>query len=228
MDKRRIKFLKEKRNQNKRLFDQESNKIYIIFLISILFGLANWLFWQEQFLNLDYKYYILFEIIPIGLGIVYFNLKFKQFFNYSLKSKFSIYTIILYMFYGVFSLMLSYASFGTTSNVIFKSLMHYSTSDVKSKIEKYKIIKFYNPKNYKRKRRESRRFYFQKNFYIDYQASQNQEERIKIPTYDSKNNYLLDVKDEVVNKTFVLETKKGFWNIKKVLDVSVEWATYHN
>lgn len=229
MDKRRNKILKEKRNIKKKLFEQESSKIYVFFLISVLFGLANWMFWEEQFLSLDYRYYLLFKIIPIGFGVVYINLKFKQYFDYDLKSKFNIYTIVLYLFYGIFSLMLSYASFGTASNVVFKSLMYYSTSDVKSKIEKYRITNIYNPKNHQRTRRENRRFHFEKNFYIDYKAPENQDKRINISVYDSENNYLLNVKKEdVINKTLVLETKKGFWDIKKVVSISVEWATYQN
>jgi len=183
----------------------------VLFLIFVLFGLANWMFWDEHFLNLDYRYYLIFQVLPIGFGVVYFNLKYKQYFDYNLKSKFSIYTIILYLFYGIFSLMLSFASFGTASNVVFKSLMNYSTSDVKSKTEKYKITNIYNPLQHQRTRRELRRFHFEKNFNIDYQVGVNQNNRINISIYDPENNYLLDLnKQEVINKTLVLETKKDF------------------
>jgi len=228
LDKRRNNILKEKRNHNKKLFQQESSKLYVLFLVFVLFGLANWMFWVEQFLNLDYRYYLLFQILPIGIGVVYFNLKYKQYFDYKVKSKFSIYTIILYLFYGIFSLMLSYASFGTASNVVFKSLMYYSTSDVKSNIEKYRITNLYNPLQYKRTRRQRQHIHFQKNFYLDYKKDGFKEQRINISIYDSENNYLLDVeKQEVVNQTLVLTTKKGFWNIEKVEDIAVEWVTFH-
>lgn len=223
MDKRRNKILKEKRNNKKKLFEQESSKLYVLFLIFVLFGLANWMFWEEQFLNLDYRYYLIFQIIPIGFGVVYFNLKFKQYFDYNTKSKFSIYSIILYLFYGVFSLMLSYASFGTASNVAFKSLMYFSTKEVKSQTKKYRVTNIYNPLQHKRTRRELRRFHFEKNFNIDYQVGANQNNRINISIYDPENNYLLDIdKQEVINKTLVLETKKGFWGIEKVEKIAVE------
>jgi hypothetical protein len=223
LDKRRNKILKEKRNNKKKLFEQESSKLFVLFLIFVLFGLANWMFWEEQFLNLDYRYYLIFQIIPIGFGVVYFNLKFKQYFDYNTKSKFSIYTIILYLFYGVFSLMLSYASFGTASNVAFKSLMYFSTKEVKSQTNKYKITNIYNPLQHRRTRRELRRFHFEKNFNIDYQVGVNQNNRINISIYDPENNYLLDLdKQEVINKTLVLETKKGFWGIEKVEKIVVE------
>jgi len=228
LDKRRNNILKEKRNNKKKLFQQESNKLYVFFLIFVLFGLANWLFWEEQFLNLDFRYYILFQIIPIGFGVVYFNLKYKQYFDYKVQSKFSIYTILLYLYYGIFSLMLSYASFGTASNVVFKSLMNYSTSDVKSKAEQYRITNIYNPLQYKRTIRQRRRFHFEKNFYIDYKKNGLKEKRIKISIYDPENNYVLDFKkQDVVNKTLVLTTKKGFWDIEKVENIAVEWVTFH-
>lgn len=228
MDKRRNNILQEKRNNKKKLFQQESSKLYVLFLIFVLFGLANWMFWEEQFLNLDYRYYLLFQIIPIGFGVVYFNLKYKHYFDYKIKSKFSIYTIILYLFYGIFSLMLSYVSFGTASNVVFKSLMNYSTSNVKSKTEQYRITNLYNPLRYKRTIRQRRRVQFKKNFYIDYQKDGFKEQRINISIYDRENNYVLDLKkQEVVNKTLVLETKKGFWDIEKVESIAVEWVTFH-
>jgi hypothetical protein len=119
--------------------------------------------------------------------------------------------------------MLSYASFGTASNVAFKSLMYFSTKEVKSQTNKYKITNIYNPLQHRRTRRELRRFHFEKNFNIDYQVGVNQNNRINISIYDPENNYLLDLdKQEVINKTLVLETKKGFWGIEKVEKIVVE------
>ncbi|MFT3796641.1 hypothetical protein [Flavobacterium sp.] len=194
-------------------FKKQEQSIYRILVGSLCFGIANWLFWHQQFLERDYRYMLVFVALPIGIGIVLLKKYFKSYVAYYLdtKSKLEKTGVVLFLLVG--GAMISFGSLGTLADILFKSAFSW-TADPQTTTNKYPITRFVAGLSHGLNsiNRFSR---------IDYlENGKEQSINSENPTV---NNRLKDLPATAIrSKTLVLETRAGFWGIKRVENFQIE------
>jgi len=76
---RRVAKLKENKRQLKNEIKHNDKKLYKLFVGFLIFGILNWLFWYNQYLNKGILCDAIFVYLPILLGMIFFHFKFSSF-----------------------------------------------------------------------------------------------------------------------------------------------------
>ena len=216
---RRTNELKQRKRQLKNEIERSDKKLYKLLVCFSIFGILNWLFWYNQYLNEGILCHITFIYLPMLLGIIFFYFKFNSFVKYysdttSILDKIGCFLLLLLM-----GIMISFLSFGTVSDIIYKSLMDYSIKDKSTEIQFYSIDRFI----YGSGRRNSINRFSR----IEYHDATMQNGNFSLSKFNGYDSAVIgELKnldnDEVKKKKLVLYTKEGFWGIKKIIDFNVK------
>ena len=216
---RRTNELKQRKRQLKNEIKRSDKKLYKLLVGFSIFGILNWLFWYNQYLNEGVLCDITFIYLPMLLGMIFFYFKFNSFVKYysdttSIFDKIGCFLLLLLM-----GIMISFLSFGTVSDIIYKSLMDYSIKDKSAEIQFYSIDRFiYGTGGRNSINRFSR---------IEYHDATVQNGSFSLSKFNGYDSAVIgELKnldnDEVKKKKLVLYTKEGFWGIKKIIDFKVK------
>lgn len=216
---RRTNELKQRKRQLKNEIERSDKKLYKLLVCFSIFGILNWLFWYNQYLNEGILCDITFIYLPMLLGMIFFYFKFNSFVKYysdttSILDKIGCFLLLLLM-----GIMISFLSFGTVSDIIYKSLMDYSVKDKSTVIQFYSIDRFiYGTGGRNSINRFSR---------IEYHDATMQNGNFSLSKFNGYDSAVIgELKnldnDEVKKKKLVLYTKEGFWGIKKIIHFNVK------
>ena len=101
-----------------------------VFIGSAIVGILNWLFWEVKFIETDSRYTLVFVKLPLFFGVLFFYSKAKVYVAYFWNATTFLDKLLTRIFLVVMGLMLSFLSFVTVANMIFKVILITSTSNV--------------------------------------------------------------------------------------------------
>lgn len=223
MDKRRFQLIKQNKHREKYTRTKTDKYLTKVFIGSAIFGILNWLFWEVKFIETDSRYTLVFVILPLFLGLIYFYYTAKVFVAYFWNATTFLDKLLTRLFLVVMGLMLSFLSFGTVANMIFKVILITSTSNVESKVTSYEITRFIHNKS-------SRSNKFSRSSTIHFQYATDQNLNFSVDNYSLLNSKSHELRNKLIhmdemqikNKKLVLYTKEGFWKIKHIVDFELE------
>lgn len=215
---RRVSELKQKKRQLKNEIKRSDKKLYKFFVGFSIFGILNWLFWYNQYLNEEFVCDVTFVYLPILLGMIFFYFKFNSFVKYYSDTKSLLDKIGCFLLLFITGIMISFLSFGTVSDIIYKTLMDYSIKDKPTEMKSYSIDRFL----YGSGRRNSINRFSR----IEYHDATGQDDNLQLSKFDSDDSFVIGElrnlnEEEIKKKKLVLYTKEGFWGIKKIIDYKV-------
>jgi hypothetical protein len=215
---RRTSELKQRKRQLKNEIKRSDKKLYKLLVGFSIFGILNWLFWYNQYLNEGILCDITFIYLPMLLGMIFFYFKFNSFVKYysdttSILDKIGCFLLLLLM-----GIMISFLSFGTVSDIIYKSLMDYSIKDKSTEIQFYSIDRFI----YGSGRRNSINRFSR----IEYHDATMQNGNFSLSKFNGDDSAVIgELKNldhnEIKKKKLVLYTKEGFGGIKKIINYKI-------
>lgn len=214
---RRVNELKQKKRRLKNEVKRNDNKLYQVFVGSLIFGILNWFIWYNQYLNEGILYDIVFIFLPILLGMVFFYFKFNAFVKYYSDTKSILDKIGCCLLLCLMGIMISFASFGTLSNIIYKSLMDFSIKDKPTEIKSYDIDRFIYGSDRSRINRFST---------VEYHYASERYGNFKLDKFGRNDSKMIEefknlTQDEIKKMKLILYTKEGFWGIKKIIKYKV-------
>ena len=202
MDKRQVQ-----KKEKKQIVKREQNRSYRIFIFSIIISIVNYVFWHDQFIGLDKKHTILFVIVPLILGCLFFYYVNKFFIKSILETKSSGLkdTILSHIFLAIIGLVFSYFSMVTLANVIFKLSMESATENKMLEYKTYKVESTFKMKSVKS---------FSVFSTIYYYDEKNEIQIFKVPVNA--------VTTSNENRKIIFTCQKGFWGYYKILDYKIQ------
>lgn len=217
MDKR-VNELKQKKRKLKNEIKRSDKKLYKLLVGFSIFGILNWLLWYNQYLNEGIVCDITFIYLPMLFGMIFFYFKFNSFVKYYSDTTSILDKIGCFLFLSLMGVMISFLSFGTISDIIYKTLIDYSIKDKPTELQSYSIDSFiYGSGGRNSINRFSR---------IEYHDATEQNSSFRLSKFDGDDSKVIgELKnldnDEIKKKKLVLYTKEGFWGIKKIIDYKV-------
>ena len=217
MDRRKNQ-IKQRKNKLKNALDRSDNKMYRLLVGFMIFAIVNWFVWYNQYLNTGIWYKITFVCVPTVLGMVFFYFKFKTYFDYYLSAPTIFDRIGCWILMFLLSVMLSFSSFGTFSDIIFKSVMNYAIKDQATETKSYKIKSFVFGSGGRSINRFSR---------IEYDGQNDKYNGLSLDKFNSNDSKIIYElksleKEVLTQKKLILYTKEGFWGIKKIIKYKIE------
>lgn len=215
---RRVAKLKENKKQLKNEIKRNDKKLYKLFVGFLIFGILNWLFWYDQYLNKGILCDAIFVYLPILLGMIFFYFKFNSFVKYYSDTTSVLDKIGCFLLLSLMGVMISFLSFGTVSDVIYKSLMDYSIKDKPTEMQSYTIKRFiYGSGGRNSINRFSR---------IEYYDSGEHEGNFSLSKFDGDDSDVIrELRNldnhQIKKKKLVFYTKEGFWGIKKIINYKI-------
>lgn len=201
MDKR-LKLIKENKRKEKNAEKKSVKRFNRIFILFLIVGCLNWVFWHDQFLGLDFKYNLFFVIIPFLIGLIVFLTNNVS----SIKPVGYIRSAVSYGFLFLIGAFFSYLSFVTIANVLFKVGMDFSVND-KPTVTKTYIVESTVRNNF----RSGGIHLFSTIYYLD----ANNKTKIFYVGVD-------DVTTSHEKQKITFKCQKGFWDYYKILDYKME------
>jgi hypothetical protein len=193
---------------------KDTKIITALFIGSALFGSINWLFFYEQYIDLNYRYNTVFVLLPIVIGNVLLAKKFPAYLGFYTDIKSKIGKSILILLLLLMGTMISYCSLGTIADLIFKLTSYSYTHKQVAERKTYSILKFHKAISSRRNR--FNRF---STFIIAYHGKEQ-----SISTDDPR--LVREVENlsdqELRLKKLRLITKKSFWNITYVEKILIQ------
>jgi len=215
---RRTNELKQKKRQLKNEIKHSDKKLYKLLVGFSIFGILNWFMWYNQYLNEGIISDIIFIYLPILLGMIFFYFKFNSFVKYYSNTTSILDKIGCFLFLSLIGVMISFVSFGTVSNIIYKTLMDYSIKDKPTEMQSYTIDRFiYGSGGRNSINRFSR---------IKYHDTTVQNGNFSLSRFDGDDSeVIVELRNldhnEIKKKKLVLYTKEGFWGIKKIINYKI-------
>jgi hypothetical protein len=216
---RRVTELKQQKRQLKNEIKRGDKKLYKLLVGFSVFGILNWLFWYNQYLSKGILCNIIFIHLPVLLGMIFFYFKFNSLVKYYLDTTSILDKVGVFVLLSLTGVMISFLSFGTVSDIVYKSLMDYSIKDKSTEIQSYSIDRFiYGSGGRNSINRFSR---------IEYHDVTVQNGNFSLSKFDAYDSKVIEElrnlhENEIRKKTLLLYTKEGFWGIKKIINYKVE------
>lgn len=204
---RRKRLLRESKNALKNSAKREDKRAYKILIFSMIVSVLNWIFWHDQFLRLDLKYNLLFIVLPMVLGILFYFYISRKFIKDIMQTESSglLDTIFSYVFLFVISLFFAYFTMVTLSNIVFKLTMDFYTAKQPTITKTFDVESTYN--NYTKKG-----FHFFSS--VRYRDEANELQFFDVP--------LDAVETSREKRTITFDCKQGFWGYYKIIDYNIK------
>jgi hypothetical protein len=138
---RREQIVRRTKKQNKGILKKEEKSAYRFLIFFMIASVANWIFWHDQFLYQNFKYDLVFIVLPLIIGVyVYYRMN-KHFIHSLLQTKSSGFwdSILSAVFLVVTALFFAFCIGVTVADAIFKLSMDLVIKD-KSIIDKTYIV----------------------------------------------------------------------------------------
>lgn len=202
MDKKPVK-----KKENKQIIKREQKCSTRVFVFSIIIAVVNYVFWNDQFIGLDKKHFIVFVVLPLVFGCIVFCYLNKNFIQSILESKSSGVkdTLFSYIFMAIIGLVFSYFSFVTIANVVFKLSMNSVTKNKAREYKTYEVESTFQKSGGRRFSVFSSVYYYDEN---------NEIQIFKVPV-----NAVITSKE---NRKIVFSCKEGFWGYYKIIDYKIK------
>jgi len=206
MDKRQLEN-KTKKKEFKNVLKREQKSFYKILVFCLIASVLNWIFWQDQFLGLDFKYNLGFLILPLIVGVFIFY-RTNKFFIEDIRNtkptglKDIIFGYVFLLIIGVF---FAYVSLVTIANVIFKVSMDVSSNSAPILTKTFSVESTY------RNDRGRGIHLFSNVYYLD---EENKIKNFRVGVNEVKTSY--------DKRKIIFKCKKGFWDYYKIIDYKIE------
>ena len=204
---RRQQLIRESKNKTKNLISREQDKAYRILIFSMIVGALNYIFWHDQFVGLDFKYTILFIVVPLILGVFFYWSYNKNFVGNILGAKASSWwdTVLSNFLLGITALLFAYFSLVTVANIIFKLSIDFSVRD------KPIIYKTYKVKS-TRKNDIGRGIHLFSTIYYSDEANETKAFQVGVDA----------VETSFETRKITFKCLEGFWGYCKIIDYTME------
>lgn len=204
---KRQQLIRESKNKTKNLISREQDKAYRILIFSMIVGVLNYIFWHDQYVGLDFKYTILFIVVPLILGVFFYWSYNKNFIGNILGTKASSWwdTVLSDLLLGITALLFAYFSLVTVANVIFKLSIDFSIRD------KPIIYKTYTVKSTTKNDTGRGIHLFSTIFYLN-DANETKAFQVGVD----------DVETSFETRKITFKCLEGFWGYYKIIDYTME------
>lgn len=202
MDKKQVK-----KNENKQVIKREQKRSTRVFVFSIIIAVVNYVFWNDQFIGLDKKYFTVFVVLPLIFGCIIFYYLNKNFIKSILESKSSGFkdSLFSYIFMAIIGLVFSYFSLVTIFNVVFKLSMDIATKNKAIEYKTYQVESTFQKNSVRRFSVFSSIYYYDEN---------NEIQIFKVPVNA--------VTTSTKKREIVFSCKEGFWGYYKIINYKMQ------